>query len=140
MVKVKLENGQESAFADGKDIPNDVAPSLFVEAGQEIEAGTPLGLAGNTGAVMPQGKGDGTHLHYGVVEVDPIKNLNLGKLSKDDISKVQNDFNQAMAGKIWNNQTQEHVLVNANKSISENISMATESFLVNNGKYTYIDP
>ena len=136
VIKVKSKDDEETAYADGQDIPNDIAPSLFVKAGDTIDAGTPLGLAGNTGAVMPQGTHDGTHLHYGVVEMDPGKNLKIAELMKKnpDLAKqLLKDFEGLNEGKVWNVKKGAY-------DLPMTLTEATDIFLRKYKNHIYADP
>ncbi|MEK6543069.1 MAG: M23 family metallopeptidase, partial [Elusimicrobiota bacterium] len=121
-----------TSYADGKDVKHTAkTPSLFIKEGDKVEPGDPLGFAGNTGAVMPGPNGDGTHVHLGVVELDPKINLGLRELSGIEREKLQNDFEHALKGEYWKEGKYKKAV---------DIASAIESFLVINKKHIYINP
>ncbi len=59
-VTVKDANGDRHQFGH--------LEQPFVQPGQKVQAGAPIGSMGNSGsAYSPSGKGDGTHLDYRIV-------------------------------------------------------------------------
>ncbi|MBI4668189.1 MAG: M23 family metallopeptidase, partial [Elusimicrobia bacterium] len=66
---------------------------ILVAEGQSVSPGTPIGTVGNTGAITSnansRGQQIGSHLHFGVIEVDPEVNTRMGELRDSDNSKYQ---------------------------------------------------
>jgi murein DD-endopeptidase MepM/ murein hydrolase activator NlpD len=80
-------------------VPGSPDSGILVQVGQTLKQGDLIGTVGNSGSARSSTGGDGTHLHVGVIEVDPRRNPGMRQIHPDLVKAIRKMFDEILTEK-----------------------------------------